>query len=212
LSDSITSLYPVFTPGANDDEFDNESFSGWTAVNSGTQVPTVTETNHVASIVHPGGGSSAYLWAYMKTYSPSANDYIEMAFRTAGANQNYNRVGLIMANGASFSSGSQVVFNMTPSLGNLYVSQYSGYNADNGVASTVASTFITLGSGVVFLRLKYEGSNHFRGYTSPDGISWADITGQVTSTLTPTHIGFCLTPYGASVPYNVSVHYFKQAA
>jgi len=54
--DPISSLYPVFTVGANDDEFNDSNFSGWTTVNSGSFIPTIIESNHVASIVHPGGG------------------------------------------------------------------------------------------------------------------------------------------------------------
>jgi len=211
MSDSVTSIYPVFTPGANDDEFNDESFSGWTAVNSGSQVPTVTEINHVASILHPGGGGAQNLWAYMKSYSPSANDYIEIAFKVGGNNQAYNRAGLIMADGVSFSSGTQAVFFLSFFEAYTILTTYNGYNTDNA-GFLGSSIFAITGGSVIFLRLKYEGSNHFRGYISPDGVSWMDATGQQTVTVTPTNIGFFLTPHSGSLPVIMSVHYFKQSA
>ena len=211
-TDPITALYPAFTVGANDDEFNDNSFSGWTAVNSGSQVPTVTEANHVASIVHPGGGSSAYLWAYMKSYSVQVNDYIEIAFRFASVSQAYNRAGLLMANGVSFGSGAQVIYAPSYYQAMTAFSAYTGYNTDDPGGSNTLQLLNTLGCGVTFLRMKYEGSNHFRAYVSADGVSWVDVSGQQTFTLTPTYIGFFLTPYGGGSPLIMSVHYFKQSA
>lgn len=211
FADPKTSLYPTFSPGANDDEFDDSSFTGWTAVNTGTQVPTVTETNDVASVLHPGGGTAAYLWAYMKSYAVQTNDYIEIAFRFGGTNQNYNRAGLIMADGTTFGAGAQTIFCASYVQNDLVLTHYTGYDTDVA-GTTPVETLATLGAGVTFLRLKYEGSNSWRGYVSPDGISWADVTGTVSSTVTPTKIGFFLTPYGGAAPIVMSLHYFKQSA
>ena len=148
----------------------------------------------------------------MKSYTPSANDYIEMAFRFAGVDQNYNRVGLLMADGTTFGSGSQVMWFHSFSQSLVAISPYTGYNTDIGGATTKAMKYSTAGTGTFFIRLKYEGSNHWRGYISADGISWADLTGQITLTLSPTKIGFFVTTYGATSPFVASLYYFKQSA
>jgi hypothetical protein len=59
------------------------------------------------------------------------------------------------------------------------------------------------------MRWKYEGSNTFRGYVSPDGISWIDITGSTSYTLTPTHIGFSMSTWGSSSSYAMSLAYIR---
>ena len=212
MADPISALYPAFTVGANDDEFDDGNFSGWTAVNSGSQVPTVTETNHVASILHPGGGASQYLWAYMKAYTMQTNDYIEMAFRFGGVSQAYNRAGLILADGVTFGAGSQIHWAPSFFQSIMSANSYTNYSVDGGGTSVNVPYLASIGNSVIFLRFKYEGSNHFRGYTSSDGISWVAMTAQLTRTLTPTYIGMFLTSYGGTAPLVASVHYFKQSA
>jgi hypothetical protein len=211
MADYITPLYPAFTVGTNDDEFDDNNFSGWTAVNSGSQIPTIIETNHVASIAHPGAGGSAYLWAYVKSYTMQVNDYIEMAFRLGGISQAYNRAGLILADGNTWNAGSQAIFGASTFQNFFNYSSYTNYNTDGGGA-TYTTPLSSFGMPTSFLRFVYEGSNHFRGYISPNGISWIDSTGQITRTLTPTYIGFFLTPYGGAAPIILSMHYFRQSA
>jgi len=209
MVDSISSLYPVFTVGANDDEFDDGSFSGWTAVNVGTQVPTITETNNVASVLHPGGGGSAYLWAYMRSYAMQTNDYIETGFKHNGTGASFQRIGLIMADGVTWNAGSQALFSVSYAQQFVNFSSYTNYNVDGG-GSTFAQQPMPQGCGMTFLRFKYEGANHFRCYISSDGISWIDMSGQQTRTLTPTYIGFYVTPYAGGDPFLASIYYFKK--
>jgi len=209
--DPISSLYPVFTVGANDDEFNDSNFSGWTTVNSGSFIPTIIESNHVASIVHPGGGAAGDLWAYMKSYTPSVNDYIEMAFNMGGYVQNYNAVGLIMADGVTWTAGKQIVCYARVAAPVTVISSFTGYNTD--LSGPYANALIaSIGHGLIFIRLKYEGSSHFRGYISPDGISWVEFTTQATYAMTPTYIGFVISPQAGANPFMVSVYYFKQSA
>jgi len=202
--------YPLFTASGVDDEFDDGSFTGWTAVNDGTAVPTVTEANDVASVSHPGGGSAAHLYAYMKTATVNANDIIEICFSGFGVQQNFNICGLLMADGTTYNAGAQVAWSYSPSENatggqNLLVA-YTGYNANSAIVGL--NSYMKMND--IFMRLKYEGSNHWRGYLSPDGVSWVDATGQRSSTMTPTKVGFFVTTWGGTAPFVWSMRYFRK--
>lgn len=208
--DPQSSLYPPFTPGANDDEFDNGSFTGWTAVNSGSNTPTVTETNHVASLSLPGGHAAAELAAYVKTATPSVGDYVECVVRGAGLAQNFNVAGVLMADGSTYGAGQQAVFHYSPAEEKYVLSDFSGYNTQdvfNGFnAASIAAAADT------YLRLKYSAANTFRGFVSPDGVSWIDVTGPISITLSPTVIGFYVSTWGGTNPFVWSFRYFKHSA
>lgn len=208
--DPQTSVYPAFTVGANDDEFSDGSFSGWTAVNDGANVPTVTETNNVCSISVPGGHAAADLAAYMKTVTPAANDYIEFGFRGVGRAQNYNIIGLIMANGNTYGAGTQVFWHFSPQENMCWLVRSTNYSAVAASASYGIQTAALCGD--MFMRLRYEGSNNWSGWVSPDGVSWMNITGTVAHTMSPTHIGFLVTSWGGVLPFAWSLRYFKHSA
>jgi hypothetical protein len=206
-SDPITAMYPLFSPSGDDDEFNDSSFSGWTAVNSGANNPTITETNNRASFLLPGGDAAAELHAYMKSGHNSTNDWIEVAFQHAGPTQSYNLFGLIFADGTSYGAGGQVAFGVSPSLTQLPYYSYTNYNS----ASVISSPGSDVGypQGVCFLRFKYLGSNSWQGYVSPDGISWAAVGTSQARTLTPTHAGFWMTTWGGNGQHVWSVLYVK---
>jgi hypothetical protein len=208
--DPQTAIYPTFTVGANDDEFDDASFSGWTAVNDGSNVPTITETNNVCSISVPGGHAAADLAAYMKTVTPAANDYIEMAFRGAGRTQNHNICGLIMADGSTYTAGVQVLFYFSANENSWPLTRHTGYNTQGTFTGHTCQTSATMSD--MFLRLKYEGSNNWSGWASADGVSWFNATGTIAYTLTPTRIGFFVSSWGGSLPFGWSLRYFRHSA
>ena len=206
-ADPNSSIYPPFTPAGDDDEFNDGSFSGWTAVNSGANNPTITETNNRASFLLPGGDAAAELHAYMKSGHSSTNDWIEVAFSHNGPTQSYNLFGCLFADGTSYGAGLQVAFGVSPSLTQLPYYSYTNYNA----ASVISSPGSDVGfpQGVCFLRFKYLGSNSWQGYTSPDGISWAAVGVPQARTMTPTHIGFWMTTWGGNGQHVWSVLYVK---
>lgn len=205
--DPITSVYPSFTAGANDDEFDNGSFTGWTAVNDGANVPTVTETNHVASVHLPGGHAAADLAAYVKAVTPTAGQSIETVFRGQGKAGGFHIAGLIMADGATNGAGNQVVWYYSPQEGKWALSTHTGYNAQGTFGPKDAQLDGPYGD--MFLRLEYDAANTFKGWVSPDGVSWIDVTGAVAYTLAPTHVGFFVTTWGSAEQFVWSFRYWK---
>ncbi len=208
--DPKTSIYPAFTPAGVDDEFDDGSFTGWTLVDDGTHTPTVTETNNVCSILLPGGDTVAHLHAYLKTTTVNANDIIEMAFRGYGQNTNTNMCGLIFTDGTTYGAGSQVVWSLVPQpdagIDHLSISNFNTNNAGGVTITTAGANAFT----DCFIRLKYLGSNNWVGYASPDGISWCNMTGTFSRTLTPTAVGFFVSSWGSANPFAWSIRYFRK--
>lgn len=206
--DPNSSIYPPFVVGADDDEFNDGVFSGWTSVNSGNNVPTVTETNNVASVSLPGGHASAELAAYVKVVTPAVGDYIEIVFRGMGRAQTFNLCGLVMADGVMYGSGTQAIFYASPQEVKWSLNAHTGYNALSTLNQFDPQYFAAHTDE--FLRLKYTAANTFRGYSSPDGVSWVDVTGPVGVTVTPTVIGFFASTWGGTLPFVWSVRYFRK--
>ncbi len=208
FKDPKTSIYPEFTPAGVDDEFDDGAFTGWTTINDGSAVATVTETNNICSIFLPGGDVSGHIQAWMKTATVNANDIIEMAFRGYGRLQSANMCGLVFADGTTYNSGKQVLWLLSQSEVGLDWLSQTGYNTITGGATFGISAYEPISD--VFLRLKYEGSNNWRGYASCDGISWVDISGSFSVTMTPTAVGFFASTFGGSLAHNYGVRYFRK--
>ena len=121
--------------------------------------------------------------------------------------QNFNIAGLIFADGTTYNSGSQVAFYISPNEGQLRQNIFTNYNTQGtGVGFTFNNP---AGASDILLRLKYNGSNSWSGYVSPDGISWALIS-TFSRTLTPTAVGFFVTTWGGAAPYVWSLRYFRK--
>jgi hypothetical protein len=205
-SDPISSVYPAFTVTGNSDEFDDASFTGWTAVNSGNFLPTLTEINNVLSINMPGGNDGAALQAWVKAQAFVVGDWIEIAVRGMG-NDVSARVGVVFANGNTYGAGAQIDYGIAP-FSNLFIGgSYTNYNTDGGTSFLAPASRAPYTDW--FLRLKYTAANTFVGYVSCDGISFVNITGDQSRTLTPTHGGFFVTSYSGVSPFNFCIRYVR---
>lgn len=204
------SAYATFTPTGNDDEFDDESFTGWTAVTPGSNNPTLTEVGSMLSMAHPGGDAAAALHAWVKQPANGipANTYVEAAFRMLGRTQNFSLAGLIFADGSTYGAGTQVVFQFSPAEASPI--RWGSFTNYSSFVSTGSVTMLTAGPfSDVFLRFRYEGSNNWRGYVSCDGTSWADVTGSFARALTPTNVGFFVSTWGGAQPCTYSWRYVR---
>lgn len=202
----LRSLGDPPTSGGNDDDFGNESFTGWTTVNSGSHTVVATESRGRLSLAHPGSDAAGELHAYMKNITPSTNDWIEICLSGFGQGQNYNIAGLVMGDGATYGAGSQVFFYHSPNENNFSRSDHSGYNSAANVNGWGYQTQVVIGK--VYMRLKYSGSNAFVAMVSPDGLSW--ITAHSwTRTLSPTWMGFAITTWGGAQPFIWTLDYAR---
>lgn len=207
-NDPITSIYPLFTPTGSDDEFSAGTFpTGWTAVNSGSHLPVATNTNNILSLLLPGGDASGELHAWAKSPTITNGSYIECGFRGFGFSQNFNLAALFFSNGTTYGSGAQIVWFFSYNQGVLTLSSWTGFNTQtNIVSANFQGNFLTAD---IFLRLQMTAANTWHGFASPDGISWVDMTGARTSTLTPTSAGFAVSTYGGANPFVSSFRYCK---
>ncbi len=200
--------YPPAT-GSEDDDFNDGSFSGWTTVEGGEAL-TITEARGRASVLHPGGGASAKFSARMKAHTFATNDWIEAAFRYGShIALNYPFMGLTMSNGTTHGTSNAVHFGIRADSGTTMQWFKMANTGFTGDTSRTEASFSAHQYPEFFMRWKYEGSNTFRGYVSPDGITWRDATGSTTYTLTPTHVGFSISTWGSSTPCVMSLAYFR---
>lgn len=204
---SRLALYQPFTVGANDDEFDDGSFSGWTAVNSGSHNPTITEANDVVSMSHPGGDAAAETHGYVKTVTINTGNYVECWVRGNGLRQSFNVFGCVMADGTTYNgSNTQVFWWLSPSQTLYNMEGHTKWNTAGTSSTFTNDLYPYVGVG---LRLVYKAANTFTGWVSPDGVSWINITGDVARTLTPTVAGFFISTWGGAQPYVFTFHYVR---
>jgi hypothetical protein len=200
--------YPPFSVTGNDDEFDDGSFSGWTAVQDTAPVLTLTESNDCLSVYHPGGDAAAELHAWVKAQSFAANDWIEVALRLTGIAGAHKIVGVIFADGTTYGSGTQVGFYYSANEQRWVRTPHTNYNTTGGVTTIAFQPWQVMSDA--FIRLKYLGANNWQAYASPDGVSWIDVfSGSFARTLTPTHGGFFVSTWGGSTPMAASIRYCR---
>lgn len=206
--DPSTAIYPGFSLVGGDDEFNDGSFSGWTLVDSGNNTPTITETNNVISIAHPGGDAYQEIHAWLKSATITTGSYIEMAFTGVGRDQNFNLCGLILSNATTYGTGNQVVCYYSPAERKIALQTMNGFNF---LAVFNGWDMVTnpIGPPCLFLRLECVGTNTWRGCVSADGVSFVNFTGNRTEVLAPTHAGIMVSTWGGTLPFNWSVRYFK---
>jgi hypothetical protein len=194
-----------------DDEFNDGSINGsWGRVDNSGHDGYVTWTesgDSLSLLLGNTADAAAELHAYLKSYAMSIGDYIQCHIVGGGKSQDYPLAGLIITDGNTYGAGAQAFFPYFQTNGapyDLSPSEWSGFNNRVAFTDNNSSYFGT----ACHLRLKYDASNSFKYYHSPDGISWT-LIGTRSITLTPTHIGVAGSTYGGSTPYVFSFDYFR---
>lgn len=206
--DPKTAWYPSFAVTGNNDEFDDGAFTGWTAVANGSgPTITLTETNNVLSILHPGGDPNSHLHAWVKPFTFGIGNYVEVAFSGFGRAQNFNVFGLIAANGTTWGSGNQGVYYYSPAESAFGIHTHSGYNSF--VSPNMYGAQETAPAGTYFMRLYKSAANQYYGQSSPDGISWSNITALQSVTVDANFAGFFVSSWGGTEQFVWTVRYFK---
>lgn len=207
-------FYEPFTPAGDDDEFDDESFTGWTTVDGsgGAGTVTVTEGHDVVSLAHAGGDTTWDLHAYLKAMTLSANDYVEAWVEYYARNTSTPSVGVVMADGATAGAGTAVIFGSVNAAAahSMRLASVPGF-VNVGTATDFSLTPGSLGRGIG-VRLVYEGANNWSGWVSINGFDWQNVTGTLARVMTPTHAGFFISVWGSAVtpmPMLANVHYCR---
>lgn len=183
------------------DEFDNESFSGWTAVVPGSPTITPIEQDNFASFLHPGGAAGIF-HSYMKSCSArTSGDWISMCYTHLGAHNNYPQATLWFADGATYGAGSQVGFAFSPNENTFVVRGETNYNNQTSFDAGSGSVIEQMPTNYnMHMKLVYKGSNQYDAYFSPDGINWVKTHSNSgpTASFTPSYCGFGFTAWGSN--------------
>lgn len=192
------------------DEFDDDTFSGWTTVQGGTVVRTTVEKDHFLNNRISTGATGQWTCHMKSTGTLTAGNTIETCVRQWCFANGAPMMGLFMADGVTYGSGTQVGFHWSPHEDCVVVRSIPGYLAQT--AFTTKPFDGSLQFRDIHMRLEFLGSNAFSAYTSADGVSWKkDIDNYTPSGLsfTPSYVGIGFTTWNSSFPSMHSFRYFR---
>ena len=130
---------------------------------------------------------------------------------------NYQMLGLIFTDGATLSNkGLWMNPYSSTSTATAWTVRTEGFNALNQSGASYApgpnTTWEMIG-GPMYQRMRWSAANTFQSWYSCDGIGWIKIpTGDMSYTMTPTHVGFCISTWTINTPCMGSVEYFRVTA
>lgn len=201
---------PTDSMSADDDDFDDETFSGYTSVERTSWNATITERNHRLSILIPGGTNNAQHYGYLKAKVPSGGNWIQAGMQLVGAGGNYPIIGIGFSNNATYGAGRQVTFNFSPHENRFFLREVQNWDTQTG--SEVGSAGLQpYHAGILHMRIQWNSSNNYTCWVSCDTISWALVFSaqSVGSVGTPSHAGIITTNWGATGAFIHSFTYLR---
>lgn len=197
---------PIFaanaTTGTLGDEFSSTTLDpSWTRVDRSGNSSGVswTQSGGMLSVKSTAADLGGELHALMKPLGGATFPLsVVTATRHAHAYAtNYQMLGLVLADGATYGSGTQLkdLMFVDTSTAGLKPSprSHTGYSTDG---TTYDNTNWNFFSPVVWHRWDWTAANTFAYYVSPDGISWIQLGGTISLTFTPTHAGVYISHWG----------------
>jgi hypothetical protein len=197
------------------DEFDDDTFSGWTTVIGGGVTLNTIEKDHFLSSTITTGSVGQWT-AYMKDTGGnlSIGNSISTCFRIFFPDSGFPHSSIIMADGVTYGSGEQMNFGFSIKENEFVLRRTPGYLAQvSGTASQ--SLYHPANSHYdMHLRLTYKGSGLYDGETSLDGINWykafSNNGGNATvGTMVPRYIGIGFTTWNSVFNSAHSFRYFR---
>jgi len=199
---------PASADEGYDDEFDDGSIDGWTAVDVAGHENIWHEVSGLKGLschVTSGKGDQKITGLVKSSSGLTTPYYIETAINILGSSNTYNLAGLVFADGATMGSGNQLRLAWSAAEEKIEYTVNTGYNHQISNANYSLHTGRQLNR--MYIRMAYTGVNAFSSYVSLDGISWLKLA-DVTPTITPTHIGIMVGGYYSS-EYLANFAYFR---
>lgn len=182
---------PPASPNAEDDEFNDNSISGWTEWDPGA-VMTPSEGSYGLKLVHTATTGDSLAGMYKAV--PAGDFSVVTKVSLLGARDSFAQAGLILAQdlGASPTTADVwfwgIMYQDTGTF--LRVLRYNAYNSFGSETDYPAST-VGISEQMatnVYLRIRRISSTyHFEW--SLDGVSWSRYFAQSSAPITPVHIG-----------------------
>lgn len=187
---------PGETPHLADDFFNDGDHSTWTLIQiTGTTTPT--ERYGVLSLLDVGTTSRDLNGMAKSIGGLTAPLTLETAFRWVGAGAiGAGTVSLGFTDGIVAASNS-VVVNVFAETANTAWSAGTLTQFDTAAVNHY-SRGNRYSTSHMYLRIVWKAVNTFRIAFSPDGVSWVDLGGDHTPTITPTHLMLGVSAYGSS--------------
>lgn len=205
------------------DEFNDASLdSAWVRVD-GTGAAsgnlTWTENGDALSASQAGGDTAGKLHGLVRPLSGAGGSMVAgdafvtcLTLMTSNGSSECTLVGLVLTDNAAFGSGTQVIGEVGLfSVPGLQSYAWTGYG-------TAGSSVGNLGTGYpicgvpLYIRLVMTASNTWRTDFSYDGISWLKGLATLSLTLTPTHVGFVDSSYGAATKHVASWEFLRRVS
>lgn len=199
------------SPNANDDEFNDDSFTGWTAVVPGSPASVVaTESNDALSVYHPSGAAGARdAHAWVKSLGgASAPVVIETCMRGGnleGQPSNNLFMGILFADGTASGAGTQILGLLDLYTPNVAIEKWTNYTTFSAQVTKNITRWYAL---AIYMRLSWTAANTWKFEVSPDGISWITVQTGWSQTMTPTHYGVFVAN-GTAQPTVTTFEYFR---
>lgn len=202
IRDVIEALYEQihapFLAGGADDVLWNGDLAGLTKVEP-TGTATATEQAGFLSVLFSGSAASDFT-CWLKPVTFAIGDQWVLPTKVFGLN-NHNMAGLCFTDGVV--AGSNIVAFVA------YVSSADSQLRANAFHGTItnAGTAVLLMDGNVqlqrsealYLKLGYSAANTFQHFLSPDGVSFSRFgASDISKTMTPTHVGVCVSKFGGA--------------
>lgn len=179
--------------GADDINWDGSDVASMTTVTvTGTQTPT--ESDGLLSVAF-SGQSAEDLNCLLTPVAVAIGDACLTSIRLLSPTQGAAyTVGVVLTDGTAGTSNA--VFYGWDTFTGIRVLHREGTLTNMAVSDWQIGAFPLLNDRL-WIRVEREATNTFRGWFSPDGISWT-TTGKADAsfTLTPTHAGICWSAYG----------------
>lgn len=164
-----------------------------------TGTTTATEKDGFLSVLFSGSAASDFT-CWVKPVTFATSDEWVVPVKVMGIN-NHNMAGICFTDGTT--TGSNVVAFVA------YVSAADSQTRVNAFHGTITSagTAVLLQDGnshlhrtdAFYLKLGYSASNTFQHWLSPDGISFSRFgASDISATMTPTHVGVCVSKFGGA--------------
>ena len=189
---------PTDSESSDDDDFDNESFSGWTLVERSGFEATIVERNHRATFLIPSGTDGNQFYGYVKAKVPSGGDYVQAGFQWIGKGLQYPMFGVGFSDGATYGAGNQAHFTYSPAQNQYYNRASSNWNAN--VSFSGGNTLYGQIVSAMHMRMVWNSADDYDCLVSLDGTNWITVFAGVTpgSVGTPSHAGIMLSNWAAA--------------
>lgn len=177
---------------------------------------TWSEADSQIKATNTGGDTGNQFSALMRPLSGVGGALVDgdafISCLTIGSvGSNYAFGGLVYADGTTFGAGAQLVAtsHVGTSSADHFLRSFTNYTTLGTSVNGLGGVLLTV---PIFVRLVYLGSNTWRRDLSSDGRTWRKGGANLTSSLTPTHVGFMSSTFGTGTAHEIQYEFLRRVS